>query len=223
MKPTRTTAPVRRRWLDVGWLIGGLAVFVLAGALAASGLMDWERELFSAVNGLPDALMPVVWPFMQYGVFLTIPVLCLVALLLRRIRLATGMAVAGVGVYVLARVVKDIVQRGRPDALLDNVVARETFAANSLGFPSGHTAVAAALTVVVTPYLPGRWKLVPAALLAAVFLGRMYVAAHTPLDLIGGVAFGCAAGGLANLLVGSPVGHTAETRADLGSQRVGYA
>jgi putative heme transporter len=200
----RQRAPVRRRWLDVGWLVGGLALFALSGALAAGGLMGWEGTVFSAVNGLPDALMPIVWPFMQYGVFLTIPVLCLVALLLRRVRLAVAMAIAGVGVYFLARVVKEFVSRGRPEALLDNVVTRETFASGSLGFPSGHTAVAGALTVVVTPYLRGRWKIVPAALLATVFLGRMYVAAHVPLDLIGGAALGFAAGGLANLLVGTP-------------------
>jgi putative heme transporter len=212
--------PVRRRWLDVGWLVGGLALFALCGALAAGGLRAGEDALFSAINGLPDALMPVVWPFMQYGVFLTIPVLCLVALLLRQVRLAVAMAIAGVGVYFLARVVKEFVQRGRPEALLDGVVIRETFASGSLGFPSGHTAVAGALTVVVTPYLPGRWKVVPVALLVAVFVGRMYVAAHLPLDLVGGAALGLAAGGLANLLVGAPAPRSVSASSDLPAQRV---
>lgn len=202
-----------RRWLDVGWLVGGLALFVLSGALAAGGLVGGEGAVFLAINGLPDALMPVVWPFMQYGVFLTIPVLCLVALVLRRVRLAVAMAIAGVGVYFLARVVKELVSRGRPDELLDGVIERETFAAGSLGFPSGHAAVAGALTVVVTPYLRGWWKAVPAALLVIVLLGRMYVAAHVPLDLIGGAALGFAAGGLANLLVGTPVARLSRTAA----------
>ncbi|HEY9350348.1 MAG TPA: phosphatase PAP2 family protein [Acidothermales bacterium] len=202
-----------RRWLDVGWLVGGLALFVLSGALAAGGLVGGEGAVFLAINGLPDALMPVVWPFMQYGVFLTIPVLCLVALVLRRVRLAVAMAIAGVGVYFLARVVKELVSRGRPDELLDGVIERETFAAGSLGFPSGHAAVAGALTVVVTPYLRGWWKVVPAALLVIVLLGRMYVAAHVPLDLIGGAALGFAAGGLANLLVGTPAARVSRTAA----------
>ena len=61
--------------------------------------------------------------------------------------------------------------------------------------------MAAALTVVVTPYLRGRWRIVPAALLVIVCVGRMYVAAHTPLDLIGGAALGAAAGYAANLLI----------------------
>ena len=106
--------------------------------------------------------------------------------------------------YLLARVVKEFVKRGRPAALFDDVEERETFAAASLGYPSGHAAVAGALTVVVTPYLRGRWKLVPAALLLIVLIGRMYVGAHVPLDLLGGAALGAAAGFAANLAVGVP-------------------
>jgi glycosyltransferase 2 family protein len=65
----------------------------------------------------------------------------------------------------------------------------------------------------VTPYLRGWWKVVPAALLVIVLLGRMYVAAHVPLDLIGGAALGFAAGGLANLLVGAPAARVSRTAA----------
>jgi membrane-associated phospholipid phosphatase len=54
----------------------------------------------------------------------------------------------------------------------------------------------------VTPYLRGRWRIVPAALLVIVCIGRMYVTAHTPLDLIGGAALGATAGYAANLLIG---------------------
>jgi hypothetical protein len=126
---------------------------------------------------LPDVLYYLIWPFMQYGVFLTIPVLAVIALMLRRVRLAAAMAIAGVGVYLLARIVKELVKRGRPEALIGNIEARETFAAGSLGFPSGHVAVAAALTVVVTPHLRGRWRAVPTILAVIVGIGRMYVGA----------------------------------------------
>jgi membrane-associated phospholipid phosphatase len=106
------------------------------------------------------------------------------------------------------------VQRGRPGALMDGVVEREMFGAGSLGYPSGHTAVAGALTVVVTPYLRGWWKVVPAALLVIVFIGRMYVAAHVPLDLIGGAALGVTAGAIASLLMGVPVSPSPEVAAE---------
>jgi glycosyltransferase 2 family protein len=193
-----------RRRGDFIWLLVGLVVFAAAAAGATGGLAPGEEAVFEAVNSLPNSLYVVIWPFMQYGVFLTIPVLTGIALILRHVRLAAAMAVAGIGVYLIAKVGKEIVQRGRPDALLGEIEARETFAAHSLGFPSGHVAVAAALTVVVTPYLTGRWKVVPAALAVIVALGRMYVGAHTPLDLVGGGALGVSAGCVANLLVGTP-------------------
>jgi undecaprenyl-diphosphatase len=194
----------RRRVADLIGLGLALLGFVVTAAVADQGMAPLEQEIFEAVNGLPDALYVVIWPFMQYGVFVTIPILTLIALLFRRIRLALAMAVAGVGVYLLARVVKQFVDRGRPAALLEGVQERETFAAGSLGYPSGHAAVAAAMTVVVTPHLHGRWRLLPAALLVVVFVGRMYVAAHLALDLLGGAALGAAAGFAANLAVGVP-------------------
>lgn len=183
-------------------LLVGLGIFALAAAIASGGLAPGEEAVFVSVNSLPDFLYVVIWPFMQYGVFLTIPVLVVIALILRRVRLAAAMAIAGVGVYFLARFVKEIVQRGRPEALIGEVQEREMFASGSLGFPSGHVAVAAALTVVVTPYLRGRWRLLPVIVAVIVCLGRMYVGAHVPLDLIGGAALGISAGCAANLIVG---------------------
>ena len=185
-------------------LVVGLAAFAATAAVAAQGLAPGEEAAFEAINSLPGALYVVIWPFMQYGVFVTIPILTVLALVLRRVRLAVAMALAGVGVYVLARLVKEIVQRGRPDELLAGVQERETFAPGSLGFPSGHAAVAVALTVVATPYLSRRWRMLPAALVVIVGVGRMYVGAHTPLDLLGGAALAVAAGGAANLLLGVP-------------------
>jgi undecaprenyl-diphosphatase len=209
---------VRRRWGDVVGLVIGLAVFLGSAAVADRGVMWGEIGLFEAVNSLPDVFYVVIWPFMQYGVFVTIPVLTVVALLFRRFRLAIAMAVAGVGVYFLARLVKEVVVRQRPEAFVPDVQDREVFAAESLGYPSGHAAVAGALTMVVTPYLRGRWKLVPASLLVIVLFGRMYVGAHLPLDLIGGAALGVVAGSFANLVVGVPVGD-AEKQVDGGADR----
>jgi membrane-associated phospholipid phosphatase len=194
----------RLRALDfvVAWV--GLFGVAVSGSLARDGLAAGERAFFKAVNSWPDALYVAIWPFMQYGVFLTIPILVVVAVIARRYRLAGAMALAGFGVYFVAKWVKHEVERGRPAALLDGVQERESFAMHSIGYPSGHIAVAAALTMVVTPYLRGRWKLVPAALVVIVAIGRTYVGAHLPLDLFGGAALGASAGAFANLLVGVP-------------------
>ena len=180
--------------------IGGL---VLVGCVlfAMADLNDLEVGLFRAVNRLPDELRAYVWPLMQYGTFITIPLLALLAIAFRRPRLGVALLLAGVVVYLLALVVKEIVDRGRPAALVDGVHAREVFGPDSLGFPSGHAAVATALTVVVAAHLSRRWAIAAVAVALVVFFGRMYVGAHLPLDLIGGAALGAIAGGVANLLV----------------------
>ncbi|MGH2539487.1 MAG: phosphatase PAP2 family protein [Actinomycetota bacterium] len=189
----------RRAWLVVLGLATVVLVITTIAAMAAP--TDAEVELFRAVNELPESLNTVIWPVMQYGTFITIPVLAAIALVFRRFRLAAAMLFAGVGVYLIARVVKGIVERGRPAALLDGVEGREVFASGSLGFPSGHAAVAGALTVVVAAHLGRRWAVGASVLGGAVLLGRMYVGAHLPLDVLGGAALGMVAGGLVNLVI----------------------
>lgn len=202
----------RGRESDAVCVVVGLAVFAASALVASRGVAPGEAAGFRAVNDLPGFLYLGIWPFMQYGVFVTIPILIVVALVMRRTRLAAAMAIGGIGVYLLAKVAKGWVDRGRPAALLADVTeGRETFASGSLGYPSGHAAVAGALCVILIPYLPGRWRWLPLALMVIVLVGRMYVGAHLPLDLIGGAALGVAAGGAANLIMGVPAPATAVT------------
>jgi undecaprenyl-diphosphatase len=195
----------RRDLVVLGLAVGVLA---LASLAAMTELTSTEVGTFRAVNELPDGLRVAVWPFMQYGTFVTIPVLAAVALAFRRFRLALAILLAGVGVYLLALITKQIVERGRPGAMLSGVQERETFGEGSLGFPSGHAAVAAAVTAVVAAHLSRRWLVVALGLGSVVLLGRVYVGAHLPLDVIGGAALGAVAGSVVNLVVrrqpGSP-------------------
>jgi undecaprenyl-diphosphatase len=174
---------------------------VIAASAASFEPTSAEISAFRSINGLPQGLHGVVWPFMQYGTFITIPGAAIVALLFHRFRLAFAILLAGVGVYLLALLIKQIVERGRPGALLSRVEERETFGADSLGFPSGHAAVAAALTAVVAAHLSRRWLIAALALGTIVVFGRMYVGAHLPLDVIGGAALGAIAGSAVNLIM----------------------
>ena len=61
------------------------------------------------------------------------------------------------------------------------------------------------LAWVITPYLRGRWRVVPWLVVALVGFARMYLGAHNPLDVLGGLALGVAIGAVANLLVKVPV------------------
>jgi membrane-associated phospholipid phosphatase len=67
-----------------------------------------------------------------------------------------------------------------------------------LSFVSGHAAIATAVAGLVAPLLPGRWKVVPWVLVAFVALGRVYVGAHNPLDVVGGVGLGLVIAGVLN-------------------------
>jgi undecaprenyl-diphosphatase len=197
----------RRRHLVV--LVVASVVLVATTLVARGGVTSLEVETFRAVNELPQSLQTVIWPFMQYGTFITIPALAAIALVFRRVRLALAMLLAGVGVYLLALVIKDFVQRARPGALLTGVEGREVFGKGSLGFPSGHAAVAGALTVVVAAHLSRRWALAALALGVVVLFGRIYVGAHLPLDVIGGAALGAIGGATANLVIGATGGDVA--------------
>jgi undecaprenyl-diphosphatase len=106
-------------------------------------------------------------------------------------------------VYLLAKVVKGIVVRGRPDGLLADVVIRGT-AAQGRGFVSGHAAVVTTLLVVAWPWLGRRTRLVVVVLAVAVCLARVHVGAHLPLDVLGGAALGLAVGGVVRLVLGHP-------------------
>jgi glycosyltransferase 2 family protein len=195
------SAGVLDRREDLVVLIVALVVFVVTSLAATAELTSAEVRVFRPVNGLPQWLNGVVWPFMQYGTFITIPILAVVALAFRRFRLALAVVLAGVGVYLLALLTKQLVERGRPGALLAGVEERESFGEGSLGFPSGHAAVAAALTAVVAAHLSRRWLIVALALGTIVILGRLYVGAHLPLDVVGGAALGAVAGSAVNLVV----------------------
>ena len=205
-----TARGTRRRQLDVVLLVTGAAVLVTSTLLAKRGVYGWEVATFQTINGLPGSLRPYLWVLNQYGTAVTIPVATAVALLFRKWRLALSLAISGVAVYMLALVIKEYVSRGRPSALLQGVVERETFSPDSLGYPSGHAAVAWAITIIVLAYLGRRWQIAAIVLAIVVPIVRMYVAAHLPLDLIGGAALGVTVASAVNLLLGVPATAPAE-------------
>jgi undecaprenyl-diphosphatase len=203
---------VRRRRTDLAWIAGGLIGLTVTGWLASGGTAsDPERAVFVFFNDASDALYPAVWPLMQYGTFITIPIVTLVALLLGQRRLALELAVAGVGVYLIAKVAKATWVRDRPGRVLDEAQLRGV-GAGEHGFPSGHAAVSAALAFILFAFLPGRWRWVPVALAVVVSAGRLYVGAHLPLDVVGGACLGVAAGAIATFAGRVPERRHARTR-----------
>jgi undecaprenyl-diphosphatase len=208
------TGALRHRETDLAWVAGGLGGMLLAGsAVEPDTASAFEVGVFRVFNDAPNVLYPVVWPLTQYGTFITIPIATLVALLFHKVRLAVEMAAAGVAVYGLAKLAKDAFPRGRPGAVLADAELRGV-PAGQQGFPSGHAAVSAALAFILFAYLPGRWRWAPFALAVVVSAGRLYVGAHFPLDVVGGVSLGIAAGALATLIGAAPERHRSRGKSD---------
>jgi glycosyltransferase 2 family protein len=205
---------MRRRRIDALLMVAGMVVLFASTVLARRGVYRWEVVTFQAINDLPGGIRPFLWVLNQYGTAITIPVASAIALLFRRWLLALALAISGVAVYVLAKVIKEFVGRGRPADFVEEVVERETFSPSSLGYPSGHAAVAWAITLILLVYVGRPWQIAAIVLAIVVPLVRMYVAAHLPLDLIGGAALGVTVASAVNLLLGVPI-HvpTEDTRA----------
>jgi undecaprenyl-diphosphatase len=177
------------------------AILVVSWLLALSGdVSGFEESVFRAFNDLPDWLQAPTWPVMQLGALALVPAVAgLVFLVWRRWQPPAAILGAGAAAWLLAKLVKEAVGRGRPEALLGEVNLRPAW--EGLGYVSGHTAVAFAMATVVSPLLgPVGRSLVWAAAVATGLL-RMYTAAHLPLDIVGGAALGVLVGSAALRLV----------------------
>ena len=124
------------------------------------------------------------------------------ATLTRHFGLAVNLALAGSVTWLLARIVKQVVERGRPPGPLDAVRqhgprdrARVRFRARRRG---------GGARVGGQPHLSRPTRRVAWAVAAAVCIVRCCVGAHLPLDVVGGAALGWAIGTLVHLLLGAP-------------------
>ncbi|MBI2704485.1 MAG: phosphatase PAP2 family protein [Actinobacteria bacterium] len=198
----RRPLPRQARARNLEAIAAGLAMFSVASALARTREVDENEEaVFRQVNELSDHLHGPAWAVMQSGSLASVGVAASAAAMARRPSTAVGLGLGGFAVWGGAKLIKRGIKRGRPAAHIDevNVRGREQ---TGLGFPSGHAAVAFTLAVVATPVLPRPMKGAAWVAATTTALSRLYVGAHLPLDVVGGVGLGVAAGSLTNLALG---------------------
>jgi undecaprenyl-diphosphatase len=183
---------------NVAGLAVGIGTLLGTAVLARRPRSQTEIRIFRAANNLPTRAYPAIWIPMQYGTFGTVPAAAVVALARGRPRLSMALGAGGTAAWILAKIAKAMVSRGRPASIIEHVAERGSEEADQ-GFPSGHAAVSASLTVVAWPQVPMEWRLGLTALAGFVPFARMYVGAHLPLDVVGGSALGLAAGCAINL------------------------
>ena len=169
-----------------------LAVLLAGMAMVSDGRVPgWKGDLFQAVNDLPGAVSSAVAvPAARRG----------------RRRLAVAALLGTLIKLALERVVvQAVVSRQRPAASIGpGIHLRGDVPVSGEGFVSGHAVMVAALASIVALWLPERWRIAPWVALGGVGTTRVYVGAHSPLDVLCGAAIGPAIGGGVNLLVGVP-------------------
>jgi undecaprenyl-diphosphatase len=203
-----------RRWRTEAISVAiGLALLGISWWLASeSTISALEEDIFRFFNDWPDWLEVPMWPVMQFGAVAAVPVVAAIAYLLwRRWQPSAALLIGGIAAWVLAKVVKELVERGRPADYLTDVNLRPAW--EGLGFVSGHAATAFAIAVVLTPCVTRPWKIALWALAVATGLLRMYTAAHLPLDIVGGAGLGVVTGAAALLIIGEPIRPLSRPRA----------
>ena len=182
------------------------ATLAVSAKVATDGVPAVEVRVFHAVNRLPASLEPVLWPPMQMGSLWGPFIAGGVAWWRwRSWRPAVGAVVAGVVAWQLAKLIKNVVERGRPLDEIEDVIRRLGTPKDGLGFVSGHSAVAFSVVTVLSPYVDRRTRWALYALAAVVAVARIHVGAHLPVDTVGGAAMGVLVGQAWRIGVGDPV------------------
>lgn len=170
---------------------GAALVAITAVAARHRSVGRWEAGAFRMVNGLPGSIYPAAWACMQLGTLGAAPAAAGVAWLAGERELAARLLASGAGTWAIAKLVKQVVRRPRPAALMPGTRCRGRPAAG-LGYLSGHAGVAAALGAAALPRLGPGGRVFALIAVPAVGLTRIYTGAHLPLDVAGGAGLGVA-------------------------------
>jgi len=181
--------------------IGTALVGLVGSAVEAHrGLPEWERKIYRAINDAPDELAPIAWAPMQAGSLSAPFVLAGWSYWrTRRPDPALAYAAAGFTTWLVAKGVKKAVGRGRPydhDPTTNLRLATQTD--GSLGYVSGHAAVASTLATIISRDRSVVESIALHSFAVGVGVTRVYAGAHLPLDVAGGAALGVLVGEAAN-------------------------
>ncbi len=182
------------------WLIIGLILFIPAAYIShKNNLSGFEARIFHDINNLPNSLRTLFLVTSDTLVYVAILICIIVPLLLKKYRLAWRFFFVIGGAGVVMEIIKRIIKEPRPIILLHGQLHARTVE-KGFSFPSGHETVATVMALTLALILPRKWQFVVVLWILIVGFSRIYLGAHTPLDIIGGFALGLIAVNVVRLL-----------------------
>lgn len=167
--------------------------------------MGWEERFLlflqeSVRNPILDRVMQFVTSLGDAG-FLAI-IVCIVLLCIRKYRKAGAAASLSLilDFIVVNLVLKNLVARTRPYDMLEELLLI-TKRPSDLSFPSGHAGACFAVASVLFLCLPRRFGIPAMVVAVLISFSRLYVGAHYPTDVLGGMVIGCITGWIAYWLL----------------------
>ena len=173
-------------------LFAATGLFALSAFLSSSvELTNFEISIFRFFHNLPEFLHPFFFFITQLGSIFMLGAVVVLYLYKKHYHIVIRLLMSGTLAYLLTGFAKDIWGRARPNDILLDVTSLD-YIVRGPGFPSGHMALATAMSFTVAYYLPKNLRIIVPIWVIGVGMSRMYLGIHFPLDIIGGFAIGWA-------------------------------
>lgn len=194
LEKVETAKQPRKEDRTVWWFAGGAVTLLLTAITSVvwgNRVPSWEMTAFEWLNGWHAPGWVDGYAHIASGAVWAI-VFATVALLLvkRYAKAAWRVAVPGGGAYVAVYLFEHIVQRGRPEALIEAQEFSLRASQTGYGFPSGHMGVMTAVALTLWPYLSVPLRVAVVILTVSVGWSRIYLGVHFPLDIVSGFLVG---------------------------------
>jgi undecaprenyl-diphosphatase len=201
--------PYRRRTSD--WIRLVLAFSIVAFTIAHEGNPgEFERNLYSLLNGLPNDLRDFFKALYSLGTLWAVGLVVVAAVVARRWRLARDMAIAGFAAWFIARLLGSLVV---VDASLEkslDIVTR--FGDGTPSFPVVRLAVVVAVVVTAGPYLTRPVRRFGQLIVLLLALSALYLGTGDPNAVFAAITLGWGLGASVHLVFGSPGGRPTRTQ-----------
>ena len=177
---------------------------VLALLLPADDMLGLEQNIFETIYNWPIGLLGIMTLLTEFGgVWMALSATAIL-LISKLYKLVAKLVVTIVLGHLSVVLFKSLIQRFRPEEILSWVIDRQPGNLD-FGFPSGHVMAATVFAILICRGVAGRLQYFVMALwIITVGLSRVYLGAHSPLDVVGGFLIGLSAVLIVDLLQGLP-------------------